>query len=127
VIFLIYAASADNVAFPILSSSSLELIDPINWATVDGYVFVLSSTLPRLTFRRFEFGTNEIVNAVETVRLETLSTQSGNKDFLAVATSVYRGEDLAVRGCVGPSIHRCRRSIDLPRRISLRLRTSFRM
>ncbi len=100
------------MAFPILSSSSLELIDPINWATVDGYLFVLSSTYPCSTFRRFEFGTNEIINAVETVRLETLSTQSGNKDFLAVATSVYRGEDLAVRGCVGPSIRRYCRSID---------------
>lgn len=53
-----------------------------------------------LNLGRFEFGTNEVVNAVETVRLETLSTQSGNKDFIAVATSVYRGEDLAVRGCV---------------------------
>jgi cleavage and polyadenylation specificity factor subunit 1 len=68
---------------------------------------------PCSNIRRFEFGTNEIVNAVETVRLETLSTQSGNKDFLAVATSVYRGEDLAVRGCVGPSVRHCPRSIDI--------------
>lgn len=32
--------------------------------------------------------------------METLSTPSGSKDFVAVATSVHRGEDLAIRGAV---------------------------
>lgn len=41
-----------------------------------------------------------MVNIVKTVNLETLSTLSGNKDFIAVGTSVHRGEDLAVRGAV---------------------------
>lgn len=51
-------------------------------------------------FFSFEFATNEVVNVVETVNLETLSSDSGNRDFIAVGTSVHRGEDLAVRGAV---------------------------
>ncbi len=48
----------------------------------------------------YEFATNEVINVVQSVNLETLSTEAGNKDFVAVATSVHRGEDLAVRGAV---------------------------
>lgn len=48
----------------------------------------------------YEFATNEVINVVQSVTLETLSTEAGNKDFIAVATSVHRGEDLAVRGAV---------------------------
>jgi CPSF A subunit region len=47
-----------------------------------------------------EFATNEVINVVQSVNLETLSTEAGNKDFIAVATSIHRGEDLAVRGAV---------------------------
>ena len=47
-----------------------------------------------------EFATNEVINVVQSVNLETLSTEAGNKDFVAVATSIHRGEDLAVRGAV---------------------------
>ncbi|KIM33311.1 hypothetical protein M408DRAFT_152666 [Serendipita vermifera MAFF 305830] len=78
----VWEQDAPNVAYPTLPVASLELIDPQTWVTIDG----------------FEFATNEVVNAAETVRLETLSTPSGSKDFVAVATSVHRGEDLAVRG-----------------------------
>src|SRR5882724_6988891 len=53
-----------------------------------------------LRFVRFEFPSNEFVNALECVPLETLSTPTGVKDFVAVATTVYRGEDLAVKGAV---------------------------
>ncbi|PVF95861.1 hypothetical protein CPB86DRAFT_787660 [Serendipita vermifera] len=73
---------APNTSYPRLSLAALELIDPETWVTIDGY----------------EFATNEVVNALELVKLETLSTQTGNKDFIAVATSIHRGEDLAVRG-----------------------------
>ena len=41
-----------------------------------------------------------MINVVQSVTLETLSTEAGNKDFIAVATSIHRGEDLAVRGAV---------------------------
>jgi len=41
-----------------------------------------------------------VINVVQSVNLETLSTEAGNKDFIAVATSIHRGEDLAVRGAV---------------------------
>ena len=33
--------------------------------------------------------------------METLSTESGTKDFIAVGTTLNRGEDLAVKGAVG--------------------------
>jgi cleavage and polyadenylation specificity factor subunit 1 len=43
---------------------------------------------------------NEFVTAVELVSLETQSTESGYKEFIAVATTIDRGEDLAVKGAV---------------------------
>lgn len=55
---------------------------------------------------RYEFAQNEFVNALESVTLETLSTESGTKDFLAVGTTINRGEDLAVKGAVSAEI-RC--------------------
>lgn len=51
------------------------------------------------------------------VPLETMSTESGVKDFIAVGTTINRGEDLAVKGAVSalhaPLVHRAR--ADLPR------------
>ncbi len=49
---------------------------------------------------RYEFAQNEFVNCVECVSLETMSTESGTKDFIAVGTTINRGEDLAARGAV---------------------------
>jgi len=34
------------------------------------------------------------------VTLETAATETGKKDFVAVGTSIDRGEDLAVKGAV---------------------------
>lgn len=48
----------------------------------------------------FEFANNEMVTAVECVLLETLSAETGSKNFIAVGTSINRGEDLATKGCV---------------------------
>lgn len=48
----------------------------------------------------YEFQSNEFVNALECVSLETLSTETGTKDFIAVGTTINRGEDLAVKGAV---------------------------
>ncbi|KZV86543.1 hypothetical protein EXIGLDRAFT_712088 [Exidia glandulosa HHB12029] len=56
--------------------------DPDTWATLDG----------------FEFPFNEFINTVRTVSLETVSTEAGSKDYIAVGTTVFRGEDLAVKG-----------------------------
>lgn len=50
--------------------------------------------------RRYEFPSNEFINGIECVELETLSTSTGLKEFIAVATTVFRGEDLAVKGAV---------------------------
>lgn len=37
------------------------------------------------------------------MNLETDSTEVGNKDFVAVGTTIFRGEDLAVKGAVRSS------------------------
>ncbi|CAE6490781.1 unnamed protein product, partial [Rhizoctonia solani] len=67
---------------PQIHCSALELITPDTWTTVDGY----------------EFAQNEFVNAVESIPLETLSTEQGLKDYVVVGTTISRGEDLAVKG-----------------------------
>ena len=53
---------------------------------------------------RFEFAPNEFVTALECVTLETLSTETGSKEFIAVGTTINRGEDLAVKGAVSARI-----------------------
>ncbi|TDL22024.1 hypothetical protein BD410DRAFT_828742 [Rickenella mellea] len=73
---------APNIHFPKAEHSTLELISSDFVYTLDGY----------------EFAENEFVNSVECVTLETQSTESGQKDFLAVGTTIHRGEDLAVKG-----------------------------
>lgn len=40
------------------------------------------------------------MTSLECVTLETLSTESGQKEFIAVGTTIDRGEDLAVKGAV---------------------------
>ncbi|KAF9031687.1 hypothetical protein BDZ89DRAFT_948625 [Hymenopellis radicata] len=72
-----------NVSYPMAECSTLELISPDVWVTMDG----------------FEFASNEFVTAVECVTLETSSTETGIKTFIAVGTSINRGEDLATKGC----------------------------
>ncbi|KEP51741.1 cleavage and polyadenylation specificity factor protein [Rhizoctonia solani 123E] len=67
---------------PQIHCSALELITPDTWTTVDGY----------------EFAQNEFINAVESIPLETLSTERGLKDYVVVGTTISRGEDLAVKG-----------------------------
>jgi CPSF A subunit region len=52
---------------------------------------------------RYEFATNEFVNAIECVTLETDSTEAGVKEYIAVGTTINRGEDLAAKGCVSPN------------------------
>ncbi|KAG8922734.1 mRNA cleavage and polyadenylation factor subunit [Tulasnella sp. 418] len=71
-----------GISDPQCESSSLELISPDTWSAVDGY----------------EFAQNEFVNTAKSVSLETLSTEKGQKDYVAVGTTIYRGEDLAVKG-----------------------------
>lgn len=41
-----------------------------------------------------------MVTSLSRVTLETASTESGLKDYIAVGTTVNRGEDLAARGAV---------------------------
>ncbi|EJD52944.1 hypothetical protein AURDEDRAFT_81080 [Auricularia subglabra TFB-10046 SS5] len=78
----VWKPDAEFISDPTTDTSSLELIDPETWTTVDG----------------FEFAFNEMINTVRTVNLETVSTEAGSKDFIAVGTTVFRGEDLAVKG-----------------------------
>jgi cleavage and polyadenylation specificity factor subunit 1 len=56
-----------------------------------------------LILERFEFATNEFINAMACVTLETTSTETGSKDYIAVGTTINRGEDLAAKGTVSIS------------------------
>ncbi|KAJ3784599.1 CPSF A subunit region-domain-containing protein [Lentinula aff. detonsa] len=78
----IWAPDAPNISDPTTECSTLELISPDLWVSLDGY----------------EFATNEVVNAVTCVTLETASTETGSKEFIAVGTTINRGEDLAAKG-----------------------------
>ncbi|KAF9057003.1 CPSF A subunit region-domain-containing protein [Panaeolus papilionaceus] len=80
----VWEPDAPNVTDPSSACSSLELISPDAWITLDGYVF--------------EFTNNEYVNDLACISLETASTESGSKDFIVVGTTIDRGEDLAARG-----------------------------
>lgn len=51
-------------------------------------------------FYSYEFASNEFVNSLACVSLETISTETGSKEFIAVGTTISRGEDLAVKGAV---------------------------
>ncbi|KAL6299343.1 CPSF A subunit region-domain-containing protein [Sparassis latifolia] len=81
---IVWEPDASNISFPSCECSTLELISPEGWITMDGY----------------EFAPNEFVNCLDCVTLETMSTESGTKDFIAVGTTVNRGEDLAIKGVV---------------------------
>lgn len=63
-------------------------------------MFPVSLVDLELISHSYEFATNEFVTAVELVSLETNSHESGYKEFIAVATTIDRGEDLAVKGAV---------------------------
>ncbi|KAK7042372.1 protein CFT1 [Favolaschia claudopus] len=78
----VWEPDAPNVGDPLCDTSCLELISPDYWITMDG----------------FEFATNEFITALACVTLETTSTETGSKEFIAVGTTINRGEDLAVKG-----------------------------
>lgn len=78
----IWEPDVPNVSDPMCDCSTLELIAPDSWMTMDG----------------FEFATNEFINAMSCVTLETMSTESGSKEYIAVGTTINRGEDLAAKG-----------------------------
>ncbi|OJA10745.1 hypothetical protein AZE42_07268 [Rhizopogon vesiculosus] len=79
---IVWEPDGNGVSFPYADCSTLELISPEHWVTMDGY----------------EFASNEFVNSLACVSLETISTETGSKDFIAVGTTISRGEDLAVKG-----------------------------
>ncbi|CAG8433080.1 10709_t:CDS:10 [Diversispora eburnea] len=62
----------------------LELISPITWETVD----------------RHEFQDDEQGLCIKCVSLQTKSTSSGRKSFIAIGTGFFRGEDVGMRGNV---------------------------
>ncbi|TFK16893.1 hypothetical protein FA15DRAFT_650709 [Coprinopsis marcescibilis] len=78
----VWEPDAPNVSDPLTDTSALELISPNSWVTMDG----------------FEFATNEFINDISIVTLETAATETGTKDFIAVGTTIDRGEDLAAKG-----------------------------
>ncbi|KAG2003702.1 cleavage factor protein [Coprinopsis cinerea AmutBmut pab1-1] len=78
----VWEKDGPGVDDPITDTSALELISPNSWITMDG----------------FEFATNEYINDISIVTLETAATETGSKDFIAVGTTIDRGEDLAAKG-----------------------------
>ncbi|KAI0646665.1 CPSF A subunit region-domain-containing protein [Trametes meyenii] len=81
---IVWEPDSANISFPYSECSTLELLSSDGSITMDGY----------------EFAPNEFVNCIASVPLETTSTESGMKDFVAVGTTINRGEDLAVKGAV---------------------------
>jgi cleavage and polyadenylation specificity factor subunit 1 len=83
--------------------STLELIAPDSWMTMDGLGFFKQDKkffTETLGLNRFEFATNEFLNSMSCVTLETTSTETGSKEYIAVGTTIDRGEDLAAKGAV---------------------------
>ncbi|KAG5351787.1 hypothetical protein C0989_004941 [Termitomyces sp. Mn162] len=80
----VWEPETSNISDPLCDCSTLELVSPDLWVTMDGY----------------EFATNEFINDMTVVSLETAGTETGTKEFIAVGTSINRGEDLAVKGAV---------------------------
>lgn len=68
----------------------------------DGWVSacIVPYQFPITHIPSYEFATNEFVNTISCVTLETSSTENGIKDFIAVGTTINRGEDLAAKGSV---------------------------
>ncbi|KAH9817923.1 CPSF A subunit region-domain-containing protein [Melampsora americana] len=64
--------------------SSLELILPGSWDTIDGH----------------EFQQNEWVTSMKLVSLDSKSKRSGRREFIGAGTTCNRAEDLAARGGV---------------------------
>lgn len=80
---IIEEPTSPHLTRPRMERSSLELLDPTSsYCAVDGH----------------EFGENEVVLAIQSVSLEATSTTTGRRRFIAVATSINRGEDMASRG-----------------------------
>lgn len=71
-----------NLTPPRIERSTLELFEPETWKVVDGY----------------DFDENEVILCVESVVLEATSVPKGQKRFVAVGTSVNRGEDMSGKG-----------------------------
>ena len=92
---------APNVAYPKTDASALELLTPEGWVALDGYEWPQYNSKSLAHHKlSYDFAYNEVVNVMECVPLETLSTATGRKNYIAVATTVNRGEDLAAKGAV---------------------------
>jgi cleavage and polyadenylation specificity factor subunit 1 len=94
-----------NITWPMADTSALELMTSDTFVTMDGSVLCTHCRLHLLTVSRYEFAANEFITSVELVSLETQSNEAGYKEFIAVATTINRGEDLAVKGAVRITLH----------------------
>ncbi|KAI8451017.1 CPSF A subunit region-domain-containing protein [Phakopsora pachyrhizi] len=81
---LIWQPDDDSLIRPTTFRSSLELILPGSWVTIDGY----------------EFQQNEWVTSMTSADLDSRSTVRGKRSFIGVGTTCNRAEDLAARGGV---------------------------
>ncbi|KAL2313035.1 Protein cft1 [Schizosaccharomyces pombe] len=77
-----YAITDDNDYLPMANTGSLYLVSPLTWTVIDSY----------------EFQQFEIPLSVALVNLEVSETTKLRKPYIAVGTSITKGEDIAVRG-----------------------------
>ncbi|KAG2108196.1 uncharacterized protein F5147DRAFT_577028, partial [Suillus discolor] len=78
---IIWEPDGNGISFTYADCSMLELISLEHWAIMDGY----------------EFACDEFVDALTCVSLETMSTENGSKNSIAVEMTINPGEDLAVK------------------------------
>ncbi|EPY49387.1 cleavage factor one Cft1 [Schizosaccharomyces cryophilus OY26] len=78
----LYLLNDDKDYLPYANTGSLDLISPLTWTVIDSYGF-----LPY-----------EIPLSVSVVNLEVSETTKLRKPYIAVGTSITKGEDVAVRG-----------------------------
>ncbi|KAF8446478.1 CPSF A subunit region-domain-containing protein [Terfezia claveryi] len=69
---------------PMTMTGSIKLISPISWTVVDTY----------------DLGKYEVPLVIKTVELEISEQTKERKQLVAIGTGIFRGEDVAARGCI---------------------------
>ncbi|KTW30705.1 hypothetical protein T552_00417 [Pneumocystis carinii B80] len=79
---LLFEHENDPNVLPKLPHGFLELVSPKTWEIID----------------RYSFARNEVAVTIKSVNLEVSEYTKARKEFIAVGTGIFRGEDLAMRG-----------------------------
>jgi cleavage and polyadenylation specificity factor subunit 1 len=89
-----HLANVDPLEFlPTTSTSSLELVYPISWKTIDTYL-----PSPNTANSSFELGKYETIMSLKRVDLQVSEESKRRRPFLAMGTATLRGEDAGTKG-----------------------------